>query len=172
MVSRNKKLLELRWAYGDFARALGCNVYITLATNLPMVPRDIMVLKLKQTFLDIEKKLIKRRPGTLRPEQRIEGIMFLEKHEVNPHWHGCIRIPSSKLVSTKLHKDFIRTTVALWDQRTPSGSVRMNPAMDPLDGAYYQTKEIAFRSFEDNCFLLSQFWPEHQKASSRAGVVA
>jgi len=59
---------------------------------------------------------------------RIWAFWFLEKPEVNPHWHGLVRFfPVENMTIAEQETIFDQNAERIWKKLVPTGSVNVQP---------------------------------------------
>ncbi len=107
--------------------------YVTLATNDPSlagksapgssIPHGLVRDRLREWDGRVNHAILGRN-WSLRHSDRMWSFFFLEKANVNPHWHGLVRFfPVDNMETADQAKIFDENAERIWKHLVPSGSV-------------------------------------------------
>jgi hypothetical protein len=116
-----------KWHYSRF---------VTLATNDPklaVVHRDAAIpgSRMRDRLREFDGRMnhaILGRHWAKRDADRIWAFWFLEKPEINPHWHGLVRFfPVENMTIAEQEAIFDQNAELIWKKLVPTGSVDVQP---------------------------------------------
>jgi hypothetical protein len=142
---------QLRDAYIETAMRIKPDAFVTLATNDTGVVSEMTRLIGKFCGM-MDRELCGHKWYTLPPEQRMDGIFFIEHTKTNIHAHGLLKFPGCPELDLPL------LTARKWSRLTDAGETNFQAIYDTEGVVRYCTKEIKSFAFdEDQMVLVGQF---------------
>lgn len=136
---------ELRGAYIALCEQLQPSVMITLATNQAWSITKMTALT-KEFFGRLDRKGLGHTYSKAPPSARADGVVLIEKADLNVHAHALVTVPYGKDLSIQLVGGM------LWEKLCPSGSFHIR-AMEPND-PHYCTKEMVRGNYQTEQLVL------------------
>ncbi|TRB06346.1 hypothetical protein EXN61_14310 [Agrobacterium tumefaciens] len=131
---------KLQQAWVDFAKTFEPNFYVTLTD--PTEPHlATMKEKLGRLCGRVDRAILGKKFARHLPEQRTDGIFFIEHVGSNIHAHGLLRVPKMSL------DEFEALTKKQWHRVCRDGKYDLQEVYDCAGVASYCTKEITRYGF-------------------------
>jgi hypothetical protein len=146
---------KLRTAYRQWIADTNPTAFITLTTNSACSSEQMRTM-LKSFFFQLDKHRLGNKLRK-KPDQRIDGHIFIEKPECNTHAHGCLVVPLLEIAKLIAPSRFI------WEHICETGEVKLDLLCDRAERIKYATKEqqlVRHYDFGAQHILLSEFFPQ------------
>lgn len=171
---------KLRQAYLQFGLAIQPNAFVTLTTNsstrtqprqknpeagppksltwcyqgesqMPEFAKTMDMTHLIGEFLArIDRALLGRKWSRLPPDQRTDGLFFIEHTDTNIHAHGLLRFPDVRTLDLKA------LTKEKWIKLTEAGDTDFQALYDAERCLEYCTKEMASVRFTSDQVVVAR----------------
>lgn len=146
---------QLREEFNIFAQQLNPNFMLTLTTNKSWNAAAMKSL-VGKFFRDLDRKLLGNAWLEKAIEERIDGVAFVEKPNLNVHAHCMVGLNFNRWYET------LKRSREVWKKLCPSGRVHFEPISYARDAIDYGLKETESRyyKFDDQIILLWEFHPQ------------
>lgn len=142
---------NLRAAYIQLACQFDPNTFVTLAANATGNLNELTCM-LDRFCGMMDRKLLGHKFHKLAPDQRSDGIFFVEHTASNIHAHGLVAFRNPKKVN------LAELTATTWNRLTKAGTSEVVDIYDASRCASYCTKEMRGSFFDpDQAILVRQF---------------
>ena len=144
---------KLNLAYQQLTLSYEPTAFITLATNSQCSLYEFRKLA-KRFFGKLDRKRLGKNYYHKTNDERIDGILTVEKVEINTHAHGALRIPLIEIIH------LVEPSNAIWKKLCPAGSVKLTLMSERTNRTNYMGKEQPFLrnyNFGEQIILLSEF---------------
>ena len=147
---------ELREQYTVLSQKMNPNLMLTLTTNNKSWDEAKMKALIGKFFRGLERKLLGKTWFKKPISERIDGVAFVEKPNLNVHAHCVVRLSPDRLLEA------LRKIKRIWRKLCPSGEVSFDPISYSNEAINYCMKESERfdYKFDDQIILLRDFHPQ------------